>query len=50
MKKRNPTLVFLVIWCVLVLVYLTVWKNPWFLLISTNALLLIKLMLDLKKN
>lgn len=48
LKKENSTFVFLVIWCILVLTYFTVWKNNWFALISTNMLLLIKLYLDYK--
>lgn len=50
LEKENLTFIFLVIWCTLVLVYFTIWKNNWFLIISTNMLLLIKLYLDYKQN
>jgi len=50
MKRKKLTFAFLLIWCILVLIYLTIWKNHWFILISTNALLLIKLILDWKKS
>lgn len=50
LMKENLTIVFLVIWCILVLAYFTVWQNNWFILISTNMLLLVKLYLDYKHN
>ena len=48
MEGKKLTFIFLVLWCILVLTYLTVWKNNWFILISTNALLLLKLFLDFR--
>jgi membrane-bound metal-dependent hydrolase YbcI (DUF457 family) len=50
LKGKNMTFVFLVIWCILVLTYFTVWENNWFILISTNALLLLKLFLDFRSK
>jgi hypothetical protein len=50
LKRVNLTFVILVVWCILVLTYFAVWKNNWFILISTNALLLLKLYLDYKLN
>jgi len=47
MKSKSLTFVFLAMWCVLVLIYFALWRNQWFLLISTNALLLVKLFLGL---
>jgi len=36
------TLVYLAIWCILVLIYFTAWKSIWFILFSKNGTAFVK--------